>query len=1499
MAPGGITNPRKVFEEDTVKQHNQVLNKFGRASVVALLATGLTFAGIAPASALVATTASGDFVKSIARIEVPVQEEVEDFSIEKPYLDEVKDRTWKCPDGYATTENPVVEGTQCFKEVTENPVGGACSSGFTLDTAKNKCTKQDSAVAVVDNPGNEIYKCPEGYGPESNVKKDTPCTRPGSKSKRTVIKSCSGVLIDSNTVVSLSQCLLPGDPHQHLFKENVMSINQGRDAVSGKTLGPAKITFGAETLPGAEHTYWANTARAEGGTQLMAIRTDRPVNPADGTPVKEAKTTISIGDQLNVTGWQEDAGKPELLATTAKAGLPYLVNYTQRDPRFLQTNWDDWKQAPKGFNDASTDGTIGKVTEPNVRKGYVLEDTPMSEDVDLGSPTFNNAGELAGMYIGAGMFLDLGEARAKEFIYKRSKQTADGKMELPVPTGAYEAYKQMQKLICVDTGEKAVEAVEGKKRDTGIKELDSTKRIGGYPTALETNGDNTVYRYAAALQCNDLEASKPMSIGSAQAWGKKLNETLDKVMAELQTRSDKAIASRDRAISERDQYDDALKIMKTGTEGFNPVGYDSCKKFRNAGKSTTIEIAKQCLTEMQNNVPVQVIDGIVNSGDVVIPGLEPWLKEANNLDSDGATIKKHLEEVLDILTVKSQRKEKNAEDEQVKADKLATEIKKKDDLNTYRSLINGQLESLVGEAIKTVDKAQNTWKFEADKSYSKFVNDYSNYKQLVLEIKKNKEAIKQLEDLETTLSCDKVIGSTKDEDKENIAKCNDILAQKGEKRKRNSELEIKAKAEPYQNWKVEGSGNDEKIVPPIEEYAPDHGGASATGGIAVDSGYRQSLDAIKTLPRYLLYSQHLDRALQGISSDLANKGFKDKGTIAKIHKKIDNELTKARQKQNEALADKARIDYTVDALEKKFSKVPERLKHLAKAALEAARGKRQFTTNAINSINDAVTALEKLEKQAKSASSTDAAVGYEKEATDKSEQIRNSMNTVKENLAKVSELDSNMDDFVAGKGPGTNEEEIDPNTGKPKTKEQIEKEKAEKERKEKEEAEKRAKEEADKKKAEEEAKKKAEEEKKKADDEAKKDEARLAKALSKNTLRAEGTDRVLTSIAAWKMGKFPGDSLVLVDGNVHADGLSATPFAAALKAPVLLTCWNTGLEPALMDQIKASGKKKLFLVGGQVPMTPYDEFELRDAGLDIFRIAGPDRYATSVGVNQATEPLIGAKPKKPINLYIGDGVGFPDALVAGAAAGRVGGLMLLSKGKQLDPQTYNYISNLGQTRPLKIIPVGGPATAAVKNTPWPTTMSINIAPIVGKDRYETAAKLATTLPGTRAAVLATGENFADALSGGPLAVDQNATLVLTRSQELPPASYQSLQRFGSEKTIVMGGKSAVSPKVAELINGATLKNTDTKTVLGTLLERKKLRDDKANQEAKERRNALSTVRGMIKDSNSLKDVMSQLGFGSIDDLTKLLNDFKAQQDKDKKPDTAKPELDKSSTTTGK
>lgn len=56
-----------------------------------------------------------------------------------------------------------------------------------------------------------------------------------------------------------------------------------------------------------------------------------------------------------------------------------------------------------------------------MRKGYALENTPMSGDIDLGSPMFNNADELTGMYVGTGMFLDLGEAQAKEFIYRRSK----------------------------------------------------------------------------------------------------------------------------------------------------------------------------------------------------------------------------------------------------------------------------------------------------------------------------------------------------------------------------------------------------------------------------------------------------------------------------------------------------------------------------------------------------------------------------------------------------------------------------------------------------------------------------------------------------------------------------------------------------------------------------------------------------------------------------------------------------------------------------------------------------------------------------------------------------------------------------------------------------------------------------------------------------------------------------------------------------------------------
>lgn len=472
--------------------------------------------------------------------------------------------------------------------------------------------------------------------------------------------------------------------------------------------------------------------------------------------------------------------------------------------------------------------------------------------------------------------------------------------------------------------------------------------------------------------------------------------------------------------------------------------------------------------------------------------------------------------------------------------------------------------------------------------------------------------------------------------------------------------------------------------------------------------------------------------------------------------------------------------------------------------------------------------------------------------------------------------------------------------------------------------------EADKKKAAEEAKKKAEQEKKDKDKKAKsekdknkdeQDKERLARALSKNTLRADGSDRVLTAIAAWKMGNFPGDSVVLVDGNVHADGLSATPLAAALHAPVLLTTWKTGLEPALLDQLKASGKKNIYLVGGQVPMNPYDEFELNEAGMTVHRIAGPDRFGTAVAVNQMTEPLVGAAPKKPLNLYIADGVGFPDALVAGAAAGRTGSLMLLSKGNTLDPNTFGYISALGQTRPLTITAVGGPAVHAVQNTPWPTTMSVNIKPIMGKDRYETAAMTAGTQAGTTAAVLVTGQDFPDALSGGALAVDQNAALVLTKTEELPPSSYQALQRYGANKTIVVGGPGAVSAKVAELVNGAALENPDSVNVTGTLKEREEVKAaaaaklaelqerkleaikkgdwdtlaeiEKENQKAQSalRRystpsraaagtrtpasagtnNSLDYVQSLLRSGNSMQDVFNKMGVSSISQLAHLIN----------------------------
>ncbi|WP_187441969.1 cell wall-binding repeat-containing protein [Sutcliffiella horikoshii] len=112
--------------------------------------------------------------------------------------------------------------------------------------------------------------------------------------------------------------------------------------------------------------------------------------------------------------------------------------------------------------------------------------------------------------------------------------------------------------------------------------------------------------------------------------------------------------------------------------------------------------------------------------------------------------------------------------------------------------------------------------------------------------------------------------------------------------------------------------------------------------------------------------------------------------------------------------------------------------------------------------------------------------------------------------------------------------------------------------------------------------------------------------------------------------------------------------------------------------------------------------------------------------------------------------------------------------------------------------------------------------ISGAERYSTANEIA--LEGWDKAetiVVASGQNFPDALAGAPLAFKLDAPILLTKKDSLPDQTMQMIKKLGAKKVILLGGTGAVSENVqksieaiqgvkVERINGATRYETAAK-----------------------------------------------------------------------------------------
>jgi hypothetical protein len=204
-------------------------------------------------------------------------------------------------------------------------------------------------------------------------------------------------------------------------------------------------------------------------------------------------------------------------------------------------------------------------------------------------------------------------------------------------------------------------------------------------------------------------------------------------------------------------------------------------------------------------------------------------------------------------------------------------------------------------------------------------------------------------------------------------------------------------------------------------------------------------------------------------------------------------------------------------------------------------------------------------------------------------------------------------------------------------------------------------------------------------------------------------------------------------------------------------------------------------------------------GYTVVRFGGADRFQTALQI--ATDGM-----HSPHQVVVATGLDFADALAAGPLAADEGNAILLSNGKTLDPGTRAYIAGAqrknGAADPaFHLNAVGG---AAVTATSYLGSQS---HALMGQDRYETAAavaaRFAADMPVSQFGV-ATGMQFADALTGGASMANAGEPLLLTPPTVLAPADTGLLQGMRTQLSTItlFGGQAALKQTVMDQITRA-------------------------------------------------------------------------------------------------
>ncbi|WP_434316706.1 cell wall-binding repeat-containing protein [Leifsonia sp. P73] len=153
--------------------------------------------------------------------------------------------------------------------------------------------------------------------------------------------------------------------------------------------------------------------------------------------------------------------------------------------------------------------------------------------------------------------------------------------------------------------------------------------------------------------------------------------------------------------------------------------------------------------------------------------------------------------------------------------------------------------------------------------------------------------------------------------------------------------------------------------------------------------------------------------------------------------------------------------------------------------------------------------------------------------------------------------------------------------------------------------------------------------------------------------RIAGADRFETSRDIASNAYPTVSTAYLASGMNFPDALSAGAAAGAQHLPVILVGGDAP-DAAIIDTLHSMSVTNVKLIGGTAVIHDSYASGLSSAGFTVTRVAGADRFRTSLAVNADAFPSATAK-----TLYASAAV-FPDALSGAAYAGRIGSPLLVT-----------------------------------------------------------------------------------------------------------------------------------------------------------------------------------------------------------------------------------------------